>query len=473
MLIKKDFREGKTKMYQALNKPGYKRLAAVYTALMCLVIISTVSLASGASATDPMSYAGSLATYAGVFSTCIVTSVNPTATMAILSILGAIENAAVYSPDSAFFNTVADFLNGVPIIREAGRLPLSNPYAAVFLTIVAVALILVHSTAVSELVAKKISLDKLDTIAMNISNVALSLLPLVTNEALAADPPGSKGTELIARATFTLGKVSRNESAGWHTYILAAVTLIAVTIFSNIIRSCVNNWETIVAAFPVKGTSLIWQIVKAILHILLMILQIFAPFICFIISIHLAVVAVILFRILKRISQYYKDVYVFTILRSVFKRNEPVTRIEKRIPRKIRKLYPNMEIAISLYTFHGVARLAKRSRVRLIKDGDKTDIVYKRLIKPTYIISWEDLKKQHGNEQIYLEKCNRFLRIRTEDRKLELVLSNRYTPEIDMLTELLDLKDFAPVKEEIKDNKRRERREKRLRRKKKTAGDAV
>ena len=84
MLIKKDFREGKTKMYQALNKPGYKRLAAVYTAMMCLVLISTVSLASGVSATDPMGYAGSLATYAGVFSTCIVTSVNPTATMAIL-----------------------------------------------------------------------------------------------------------------------------------------------------------------------------------------------------------------------------------------------------------------------------------------------------------------------------------------------------------------------------------------------------
>ena len=129
-----------------------------------------------------------------------------------------------------------------------------------------------------------------------------------------------------------------------------------------------------------------------------------------------------------------------------------------------------MEVCISLYTFHGVARLAKRSRVRLIKEGDKTDIVYKRLIKPTYVISWEDLKKQHDNAQVYLEKCNRFLRIRTEDRKLELVLSNRYTPELEMLTELLDLKDFAPVKEEIRDTKRRERK---LRRKKKTAGDAV
>ena len=221
----------------------------------------------------------------------------------------------------------------------------------------------------------------------------------------------------------------------------------------------------IVAAVPVKGTSFIWQIIKAFIHFILVLLQLFAPVISFIVSIHLAVAAIFLFRILKRTAQYYKDVYVYTVLRKIFKRNDPVPRIEKYVPRKLKKLYPNMEIAISMYTFHGVARLAKRSRVWLIKEGDKVDVVYNRYIKKPYIISWTELCGKHEGKTVYMEQCLRFLKIRTEDRKLELNLSNRYKPEVEMLSELLNLKDFAPVKQEIKENKKMERKLRRKRKK--------
>ena len=220
----------------------------------------------------------------------------------------------------------------------------------------------------------------------------------------------------------------------------------------------------IVAAIPVKGTSLIWQIIKAFLHMILVVLQIFAPIVSLIVSIHLAVAAVFLYRILKRNAQYYKDIYVFTVLRKIFKRNDPIPRIEKHVPRKLKKIYPTMEIAMSLYTFHGVARLAKKSRVWLIKDGDKVDVVYNRLIRKPYIVSWSDLvSDRHKDKPMYMEKCARFLRIRSEDRKLEIIMSNRYKPEIEMLSELLNLKDFTPVKQEIKETKKLKRK---LRRKK-------
>ena len=223
----------------------------------------------------------------------------------------------------------------------------------------------------------------------------------------------------------------------------------------------------IVAAIPVKGTSLIWQIIKAFLHFILILLQIFAPVVSFIISINLAVAAVFLFRILKRYAQYYKDVYVYTVLRKIFKRKDPIPRIEKHIPRRLRKLYPNMELCMSMYTFHGIARLAKRSRVWLIKECYNVNVVYKRLIRKPYIISWEDLRKKHDDKQVYMESCARFLRIRTEDRKLEVMMSTRYRPEIEMLSQLLDLKDFAPVKKEIKETKKLN---KKLRRKRKKQG---
>lgn len=451
------------------NHAHLRRAAGAFACLMCLILIPMVSLAAGtgmSAEADASHFATDLAFYAGAFSTAVTASINPSATMAVLAILGAIENAAIYQPDSAVLCSIADFLNGVPILREVGKLPIANPYAAVFLTLIAAALIIIHSFAESKFVSEE-TIDKLDKLIGYICTVSISLLPFVTNDALEADPPVIKGAALTRSAGFF-----SNAPAGTHgpgTYILAGITVIAITVFYYCIYSCVDNWEVIVAAFPMKGTSLIWQIIKALIHALLLVLQIFAPVISFIISIHLAVAGLFLFRILKRNSQYYKDVYVFTILRKIFKRNDEIPKIEKHVPRKLKKLYPGMELCMSVYTFHGIGRLPKRSRVWLIKEDGKLDIVYKRLIRKPYIVSWSDLRTQHEGKQFYLETCARFLKIRTEDRKFEAVMSTRYKPETEMLSELLDLKDFEPVKQEIKETKKLKRRMKH----KKAAAESV
>lgn len=452
------------------DKSRLKKASGLLVAMMCIVLIPTISLAAGygpARAPDTASFATDLAFYGGAFSTAVTASVNPTATMAVLAILGSIENAAIYSPDSVFLCNVADFLNGIPILREIGKLPIANPWAAVFLTLIAAALIVIHSFAESKMVSEE-TIDKLDKLVGYICTVSIALLPFVTTEALEADPPGVKGGALAARTFHFIG-AAKTSAPGWQTYILAGITVIAITIFYYCNYTCMDNWEVIVAAVPVKGTSLIWQIIKAFLHMILLLLQIFAPVVSFIVSIHLAVAGLFLFRILKRVAQYYKDIYVYTILRKIFKRNDPVPRVEKHVPKRLRKIYPTMEIAMSVYTFHGFARLAKRSRIWLIKDGDKVDLVYKRLIRKPYIISWNELCEKHKNQPMYIEQCARFLRIRTEDRKLELIMSSRYKPETAMLSQLLDLKDFGPVKEEIKETKKSKRK---LRRKK-AAADAV
>ena len=462
-----------SRMYLDSNQARLKRSVAALTALMCILLIPTVSMAAGFGPlreADTTGFATDLAFYAGAFSTAVTASVNPSATMAILAILGSIENAAVYSPDSVALNNVADFLNGIPILREIGKLPISNPYAAVFLTLVAAALIVIHSFSTSKMVSEE-TIDKLEKFSGYICVVAISLLPFVTNDALEKDPPRVKGAALTIRTVKFLGQPAKTQGPGIQTYVMAGITVVAITIIYYCLNTCMNNAEVIIAAIPVKGTSFIWQIIKGFLHIVLVLLQLFAPVVSVIVSIHLAVAGVFLFRILSRTAQYYKDIYVYTILRKIFKRNTPVTVIEKHFPRRLRKYYPTKEIAISLYTFHGVARLAKRSRVWLIKDGDKVDIVYKRFIRKPYIVSWEELCSRHEGKTVYLEQCARFLRIRTEDRKLELVLSGRYKPEIDMLTELLNLKDFTPVKQEIKETKKQNRK---LRRKnKKQAAETI
>ena len=310
------------------NHAHLRRATGALVCLLCLIMIPTVSLASGfgiSAEANTASFATDLAFYAGAFSTAVTASINPSATMAVLAILGAIENAAIYQPDSAVLCSIADFLNGVPILREVGKLPIANPYAAVFLSLIAAALIVIHSFAESKFVSEE-TIDKLDKLIGYICTVSISLLPFVTNDALEADPPaGVKGAALVHHTGFFSNAASGAPGAG--TYILAGITVIAITVFYYCIYSCVDNWEVIVAAFPMKGTSLIWQIIKAVLHMILLVLQIFAPFISFIISIHLAVAGLFLFRILKRNSQYYKDVYVFTILRKIFKRNDEIPKI--------------------------------------------------------------------------------------------------------------------------------------------------
>ena len=442
-----------------------KIAAGVLIALLCLYIIPMISLAAGFSnAQQPTdSYTWQLTYYAGVFSTAVTCSVNPSATMAILAIFGSIENAATYT-DNPVMIKIADFLNGIPVIREKGNTPVSNPYAAALLVVIAIAWIVVHSTAVSEFLAKWVSMDKVDRICNSIYIAGISFLPLVSNDALAANPPGGKSAEAVSKASALIVRAAPAKP-GIGSYILSAAVAVVVIILGNCVYSCVSNWETIVAAIPVKGTSLIWQIVKAFIHIGLLLLQMFAPVVSFIVSIHLIVACIFLFRILKRTAQYYKDIYVDAILSKVFKRNKPVSVIEKRVPRKLKKLYPSMEMAISLYTFHGYACLAKRSRVWLIKEGDKVELVYNRLIRKPFVVTWAELCEKHENKPVYLEQCLRFLRIRTEDRKLELVLSNRYKGEAALLSEVLGLKDFEVVKQEKKEAKQLEKELKRKRKK--------
>ena len=86
------------------NKAFLRRATGALISLMCVILIPMVSLASGyglSGQADAASFATDLAFYAGAFSTAVTASVNPSATMAVLAILGAIENAAVYQPDSA------------------------------------------------------------------------------------------------------------------------------------------------------------------------------------------------------------------------------------------------------------------------------------------------------------------------------------------------------------------------------------
>ena len=80
------------------KKTYLRRATGALVCLMCLLMIPMVSMASGygmSGQANAASFATDLAFYAGAFSTAVTASVNPSATMAVLAILGAIEAAAI------------------------------------------------------------------------------------------------------------------------------------------------------------------------------------------------------------------------------------------------------------------------------------------------------------------------------------------------------------------------------------------
>ena len=362
-----------------------------------------------------MTLGRSIGYYTGIFSTAVTASVNPTATMAALSALGAIENASLYSPDSSFFNWIADALNGIPVLREAAKLPIANPYAAVFLTIVAAIMIVLHSFAESKIVSQA-TIDKIDKFTGWIGVTALSLMPLLTNERV-PKTASAKHAGRVLEASST----SASSVAPWYVWVIGIGTLIIASIVYFCLYSCVDNIGTICAAIPVKGLNIVEQIVKAILHAGMILLQLAFPMLSFILSIIVAILGILLFRVLARISFYYKEVYIRPILHRIFRNGKEISRIHKKLPRRFNKRIKNITLALPVFAFRGVAGVPSRGALWFIIAEDGAHLMKKASFFRSKEISLSELKASFPNASIMSFK--RFFALRTEDKQCNIVIS--------------------------------------------------
>ncbi len=372
----------------------------------------------------PMTLGNSLGYYSGIFSTAVTASVNPTATMAALATLGAIENASIYSPDSAFFNTIADSLNSIPVINAAASLPIANPYAAVFLTIVAAIMIILHSFAESKIVSQA-TIDKLDKLSGWIGVTALSLLPLVTNEGLEKNAGSAKhaGRVIANRAS-----EAASGGAPWYVWVIGLITLVIASIVYFCLYDCVDNIGTICAAIPVKGLNIVEQIIKALLHAGMILLQITFPIISFIISIILAILGILLFKVLARITFYYKEVYIRPILHRIFRNGKPISLIHKKLPRRIRKRFPEARLTVPCFVFKGIAKTKTRSVIWFVLEGNETPTAHlmrKKSWGRCEELSIEEIKQNYPS--LAIVPCKRFYELKTGDKLFNIVISKSYT----------------------------------------------
>jgi len=363
--------------------------------------------------------------YSGIFSTAVTASVNPTATLAALSILGAIENAATYDPDSVFFNALADKLNAVPVLSAARDLPLANPYAAVFLTLIAAVMIVLHSFSKSKLFSSA-TIDRIDKLVGWIGISAMSLLPLLTNEQInAKESVAVKAAEMASSA----GTVAK--STPWYAWVIGIITLLVATVIYSCVYDCFDNIGVICAAVPVKGLNIIEQVFKGFLHAGLVLLQITYPTLSLVISIIFSVLGLFLFRILARLTFYYKEVYARPLLHNIFRKNKPVELVHKKLPRRIRKLYPEAGLAIPLFVISGIKKIPSRGVIWLILDKGQMHLCAKRFFFRVRHFDFDTFPERT------LEKGSRFMRLSSPDKKFNIVISNIYKASEETLRDTL------------------------------------
>lgn len=372
--------------------------------------------------------------YAGIFSTTVTASVNPTATLAALSVLGMVENANAYFPEAGWLVQIGEFLNQIPLVRTISDLPIANPVAAIILTVVAITMYVIHSTSASKMFSKA-TIDNIEQWGGMIVTVGLSLLPLATTQVVAAQTD----VNYVSVGTYAVSLVLSILSAAFTAVVYVCI------------YGCIDAVELLAAVIPIKGMNVVVEIIKAILHMILLLLQLFSPILSVIISLVLMVVGVLLFRKLSTLSTYYNYIYVKPLWKAIRHRDELSPLVHRKFPRRGHKQYPNVELAVPVFSMRPIRKLKKRELAWLIlKDGEPYLVRMKPLRKNQEIpLSELNVHK----DELYLQKTFRFTRLLTEDKHIELIISNEYSNQWQKMLEWLKVSDFKVVEERRKQEK--------------------
>lgn len=424
------------------------RLMVALTVLVVMATATFASLDSGfASSYDSdiedqinSTLLENVGSYAGIFSVTVTASVNPTGTLAIISLIGVIEKSDQYFPNAKWLEGPRHFLCATPIIRTAANLPISTPAVTVILTIVTIALYVVRSTSVSKALSAP-TIDKIEEFSGYIVTVALSFMPVAMVRTVQAADIGETTQKVVSLGTYAA------------LLFLSLFSAIFNLIVYFVIHNCLDAVELLAAAVPVKGMNVVVEILKAILHLTLVVLQLVSPFICVIIGIIFFIISLILLRWLNVLSVYYTHIYVKPLLRKVFRRHEVSPFMHKKFPGRGRRKYPELTMAIPAFSMNRRGRLVKkRELIWLSERGGEPVFIKVKPLRRVKEITLEELNPLH--REVYLQKTLRFTRIVSEDRTVEIIFSSEYNDRWEVMLERFGLKDYSVVLDRLADEEK-------------------
>ena len=149
----------------------------------------------------------------------------------------------------------------------------------------------------------------------------------------------------------------------------------------------------------------------------------------FIISIILAILGILLFKVLARITFYYKEVYIRPVLHVLFRKDKAIAPVHKKLPRKIRKAYPSATFACPMFAFKGISKVPSRSVLWFVIENDKAHLIVKKAFRKLREISIPELRE--ANPAAVIVQLKRFYELKAPDKSLDIVIGKSYKDHID------------------------------------------
>lgn len=383
--------------------------------------------------------------YAGIFTTSVQGSVNPTATLALLSVIGAFENMELFFPEWEWGVKVGNTFESMPILRQMKSTPVANPFAAVLLVLVAITMIVVHCFKASKLVSN-VTLDKIEMWGGVIAMVCMTLLPLFRFSVVSSASDGDDKVTYIKWTTLIA------------TIIIAIIVLVIDVIIYLCVYGCIDALEFIAATLPIPGSNLIVELIRMIIHgllVFLQILQVLVPILApvilavtIILSIVIAVVACIIFSKLSKVSTYGGYIYARPFIRKIFKKNEVTPLVHKKYPRRARKKFPDTQMAIPIFPLVKMDRNVKKQQIMwLIMDNNQPYLLLVKWFRKIRKISLYEYNKDHG--YLFMKPEKKYIKLISQDGQVSFAISNEYKEQWQKISSITGV---YVIEEKIEDN---------------------
>lgn len=397
---------------------------------------------SAGSVTDPDVYSRNyLELYCGSFANAVPMAVNPTATMAVLSIVGMIERADEIWPNATWLDTPRTFLEKIPLIRNAEELPVANPWMAILFTVLTIALYVVRSIKACKAVSQE-TIDKVERIGGQIINVCLVLLQF--SQVAIAEAAGSFST--VVRTGATIFGV-----------VLGVIAAIMCAIIYFIVSKCIEGIEAIATGMPVAATNAVSQVGKFFVHLFATVFQFISVYFAAIMALIFTILCLLLLIKLQKYAVYYKYIYFNPVWRKILAKGKFIEIVSKKFPRRGRKRFAEATYAIPVFSMKNYPkRVVNRELMWLVPVDGVASLVRIRAFRKVKIYPLNTLYEQ--SHVLYVQRTKRFIRVLTEEKDLEIIISSEYEGYLDYLKQVLGAYDFKLV-EERRANERREREE--------------
>lgn len=385
---------------------------------------------SSTSIDDPDLYSRNyLEIYCGSFANAVPMAVNPTATMAVLSIVGTIERSDEIWPGSDWLSKPRDFLGAIPLVRNAEQLPVANPWMAALFSVLAIALYVVRSIKACKAVSQE-TIDKVERIGGQVINVCLVLLQF----------------SQVAMAEAATGGSAMKTGMTILSIVLGIITALSCAVAYFIVSKCIEGIEAIATGVPVVATNAISQVGKLFIHLFATIFQFVSVYLAAIFGLIFTIICLILLIKLQKYAVYYKYIYFNPAWRKLFNKGSVIEIVSKKFPRRGRKKFADVPYAIPVFSMKKYPkRLVNRELMWMIPVEGVPSLVRIRAFRKVKVYP---LNTFYSNEHVlYMQKTKRFIRILTEEKDIEMIISSEYESYLEYLMSVCGAYDFKIVED--------------------------